>query len=98
MTERPMEIEHTRRFDHDSQFSDECKRDGCHAARLNFACEQSHGPRADWSGRYQQDEVHMGRRQQVRDLAARSYKLLGIIGMTKAIMGLSHSPYNTFRF
>src|SRR5258708_36930040 len=98
MTERPMEIEHAWRFDHNGQLSDERKRDGCHAARLNFACEQSHGPRADWSGRYQQDKVNMSLGQQSSNFMTRSYQILRIIGMTKAIMSLSHMPYNAFRF
>src|SRR5258708_37882502 len=98
MTERPMEIEHTRRFDHDSQFSDERKCDGCHAARLNFACEQSHGPRADWSGRYQQDKVNITLGQQSSNFMTSSYQISSIIRMPKAIMSLSHMPYNSFRF
>jgi hypothetical protein len=47
------------RFDSDSQFTHKGKRNGCHTASFYFTREQSHGPRADGSGRYQHYEINV---------------------------------------
>ncbi len=68
MAKGPVQREHARRFDGDSQFAHQGKRDSGHAAGFDFTCEQSHGPRADRSGRHEQGEINVGLRQQRANL------------------------------
>lgn len=53
VAERPVQVEHTRRFHRDGKLAYQRQRHRRHAVRLDFACQQSHGPRADRSGRNQ---------------------------------------------
>ncbi len=70
MAKGPVQIEHTGRFDGNGQFAHQGERDGGHAASFDFAREQSHGPRADGSGRHKQSEIDVGLSEQVADFVA----------------------------
>ena len=56
---RPVQVEHARRPRGLRDLLDERKADRRHALRFDLSCEQSHGPRADRSGRDEEREVHM---------------------------------------
>src|SRR5207237_10243798 len=58
MPEWPVEVKHAWGFHHHSQFSYQGKRNCCYSASLDFACQQSHGPRTDRSVRYQDHEIN----------------------------------------
>ncbi len=96
MTKGPVQEEHARRFDRDSQFVHEGKRDRCDAAGFYFTREQSHGPRADRSGRHQQHEIDVGLRQERADLMAWEKQFMGIIGKAEAIVGFGDTSNNAF--
>jgi hypothetical protein len=67
---RPVQVEHARRSRGLGDLLHECQRDRRHARRLDLSCEQSHGPRADGSGRNEEDQVHMRAGQAARDLSS----------------------------
>jgi hypothetical protein len=64
----PMQVEHARRSCCLGDLLDECKRDRRHARRLDLPCEQSHGPRADGSGRDEEHQVNVRLGQATRNL------------------------------
>ena len=66
----PVQIEHARRSRGICDLRNQCQRDRRHARRLDLSCEQSHGPRADGSGRNEEDQVNMRVGQAVRDLSS----------------------------
>ena len=55
----PVQVEHARRPRCLGDLLDECKTDRRHARRLDFSCQQSHGPRADGSGGDEEHEVNV---------------------------------------
>jgi hypothetical protein len=55
----PVQIEHARRSRGICDLRNQCKRDRRHARCLDLSCEQSHGPRADRSGRNEEHEVNV---------------------------------------
>ena len=86
VTKGPVQEEHARRFDRDSQFVHESQRNRCDAAGFYFTREQSHGPRADRSGRHQQHEIDIGLGQKRADLMTREQQFMGIIGKAEAVV------------
>lgn len=66
----PVQKEHAWRSRRLGDLPDECKRNCRHAPRLNLSCKQSHGPRAEWSGRNQKDQVDLRVGQATRDLSS----------------------------
>ena len=95
VTKGPVQEEHARRFDRDSQFSHEDKRNRCDAAGFYFTREQSHGPRTDRSGGYQQNEIDVGLGQLGADLVAWMQQFVGIIGKAEAVVRFGDTAYNT---
>jgi len=95
VTKGPVQEEHAGRFDSDSQFVHEGKRDRCYAAGFYFTREQSHGPRADRSGRHQQNEIDVGLGQYSAELVAWEQQFVGIIGKTEAIVRFGDTAYGT---
>jgi hypothetical protein len=55
----PVQVEHARRPRCLGNLLDERKTDRRHARRLDFSCQQSHGPRADRSGGDEEHEVNV---------------------------------------
>ena len=95
MTKGPVQEEHAGRFDSDSQFSHEGKRDRWYAAGFYFTREQSYGPRTDRSGRHQQNEIDVGLGQLGADLVAWMQQFVGIIGKAEAVVSFGDTAYNT---
>jgi len=96
VTKWPVQIEHTWRFHLGSQFSYQCQRNGSYPVSLNFSCEQSHGPRAGRSGRYQHNEINTGLSQRRSDLAPLHDYHLWVIYEAETVMDIGHTPNNTF--
>ena len=95
VTKGPVQEEHAGRFDSDSQFVHEGKRDRCYAAGFYFTREQSHGPRADRSGRHQQNEIDVGLGQYSAELVAWEQQFMGIIGKAEAVVRFGDTAYGT---
>jgi hypothetical protein len=95
--ERPVEIEHARRLHQHGQFFYLRQRNRGHTTSLNLACQQSHGPRADRSGGYQDDEIDARLLQERANLAPRRQEVQGIKGKAKAVVGLGHTTNDAFR-
>src|SRR5215469_7124384 len=70
MSERPVEVEHTRCFHQHGQLPYQGKRNRCHPACFNFTCEQSHGPRTDRSGGDQDHQIDPRLGKQFPNLAS----------------------------
>lgn len=98
MAKGPVQRKHARRFDGDSQLAHQGKRDSGHAAGFDFTCEQSHGPRTDWSGRHEQGEINVGLRQQRANLVTWREQFVGIVGEAKTIVRFGNMAHDSLRF
>src|SRR5579883_2111343 len=91
VSERPVEIEHAWRFHQRSRFLYICERNCGHATGFNLARQQSHGPRAGWSGRDQDDEIDARLRKKRTNLTSGGQEITGIVGKAKAIVDIGHA-------
>lgn len=98
VSERPVEEEHARGFHLHRQFPHQCQRNRRHTTGFDLTCEQSHGSRADRSGRYQERQVDVGLRHKHSDLMPRFQQVLRILDETKAVMGVCDSAYDAACF
>jgi hypothetical protein len=95
--ERPVEIEHARGLHQHGQFFYLRERNCGHTTRLNLACQQSHGPRADRSGGYQNGEIDARLRQERANRAPGCQEVQGITGKAKAVVDVGHAANDAFR-
>src|SRR5579883_2457622 len=95
VSEGPVEIEHAWRLHQRSRFFYIGEGNCGHATGFNLARQQSHGPRAGRSGRYQDDEIDACLRKERTDLTSGCQKVAGIIGKAKAIVDIGHEPDHT---
>ena len=96
--EWPVEVEHARRFHQLSQFFYLRKGNRGHTTGLDLACQQSHGPRADRSGRNQDDEIDVCLSEERANLAPRRQEVQGIMGKAKAVVDVGYAADNAFCF
>ena len=66
--EGPVQVEHARCSCCLGNLPNQCQRDRRHTSRLDLSCEQTHGPRADGSGRDQEHQVNVRVGQAARNL------------------------------
>lgn len=64
----PVQVEHARCSCCLGNLLHECQRDRRHTRRLDLSCQQSHGPRADGSGRDEEHQVNVRLGQAARNL------------------------------
>ena len=98
MPEWPVEIEHAWGFHHRSQFSYLSKRNCCHSASLDFACQQSHGPRTDRSGRYQDHEIDTRLSKERANLASWRQEIFRIVDKAKTVVDTDNTTNGAFCF
>jgi hypothetical protein len=86
----PVQVEHARRSRGICDLLHECQRDRRHARRLDLSCEQSHGSRADGSGRNQEDQVNVRVGQALRDFSSGGQQRLRTSAEAKAKVLVRH--------
>ena len=96
MAEWPAQREHTGCLHQHRQFMNQCQRSRSHTTGLDFACEQSHGPRTNRSGRDQDSQVDVRLREEQSDLVPWNLQIFWILDKAKAVMGVRH-PANDAR-
>lgn len=90
MPKGPAQEEHARRPRSLSDLFDKCQRDRCYTRRLDFPCEQSHGSRADGSGRHKKHQVNVRVGQAARNLFAGGKQRVCTFAEAKAKVLLCH--------
>lgn len=80
----PVQIEHTRCSCCLGNLLHQCQPNRRHARRLDLSCQQSHGPRADGSGRDEEGQVNMRVGQAARDFSSGRDQRFGASAEAKA--------------
>ncbi len=86
----PVQVEHARRSCSLGNLLHECQRDRRYARSLDLSCQQSHGPRADGSGRDEKHQVNVRLGQSARDLSSGGDQRLRTSAQAKAKVLVCH--------
>ena len=97
VAEGPVQIQEARRMSRNRHFFDESQTHRSHALGFDLPGEQSHGPRADGSGGYQQSQVNARLADAPRDFFDCRHELCRTAHQAETIVILGQAPDDVLR-
>jgi hypothetical protein len=98
MAKGPVQIEEAWRASCDRYFFHQSQSDCSHASCFDFSSEQSDGPRANRSSRYQESQISPRLANSLRDFFDRRHKTLGTAHQTETVMTVSQTANHLLGF